>query len=196
MSGCPRTGTDRAFRRLARLGADPAATLDDPPDVTAELPPVPEEAPRHGRHRAPARLTRDRVAFGITAAALAATAALGAVMLAGGGDDRRPGVTSVPAPTAGEPEEAPSSVHPSRILPPPAPAKSRKPKRTPSKSPTPTPARTVTVTPTPQRSHSPALPSPSPTLTRSENPPPPPPPCTDGEDPGMPPTCTPTEEAE
>lgn len=201
MTDCPPRGTDRAFERLARLGADPAATLDDPPDTTAELPAEPDPPhPRH-RHRAPsrpARLTRERAAIGVTVLALTAAAVLTVAMLVGDVDDRRPGVTSVPAPTVSEPEEAPSSARPSRVLVPPAPARSRKPKRTATPNPTPTPARTVTVTPTPQRTHSPAPPPPSPTRTRSENPPPPPPPppCAGGEDPGTPPTCTPTEEAE
>src|SRR5690606_10923123 len=67
---------DRAWRRLARYD-NPETTQPDPDTGdTAELPPPPRG--RH-RHRAPARW-RDRIAAGVTVAALAASGGLLAAM--------------------------------------------------------------------------------------------------------------------
>src|SRR5690606_33969326 len=68
---------DRAWRRLARYD-DPETTQPDPdPGDTAELP-LPPPRGRH-RHRAPTRW-RDRIAAGVTVAALAASGGLLAAM--------------------------------------------------------------------------------------------------------------------
>ncbi|TDB76796.1 hypothetical protein E1264_38065 [Actinomadura sp. KC216] len=194
MTHCPPRGTDRAFRRLARLGADPAATLDEPAEATAELPAVHHPPGRH-RRTPPARLTRDRLALGVTAAALAGAVALGAVTLAGAGG-AAPGVSSVPPPvTTDEPRDTPSSARP-HLVPAstPSPSRTREVERSPSVSPSSSSAP-ASPSPSPVRRTDSSSPSPSGTSEEPAPPPPPPlPPCGADEEPGTPPTCTPTGE--